>query len=1328
MKKTQIMAVLVVFLAAALFIGATAAANTDEVESFTLTPASVYVGNTTDITATLTLTENPTEYVTYLVNNSTATLGTITIEKEIKSGTATFTVSSWDAGSYTIYANNSTSPLTGAVENATATFAVEDYPTISFEETAGSTTVGTAYEGYVNLEGKVLVVGLLNITNESGDVVATVTVPSGDTTTGLGFEIPEDQFDAEGKVTFNATLKIDDEEIEASNMLTITVGAAPGAATIAFNETELDVYTGDSLDVEFKLTGVSQAATIKVFNESDVEVETINVAKDQTEATIGLEGFLQPGEYTFTAQLFYGNEWVNTTSEELIVTAEDRAEVGNTNVATTKPTSYDQGVGIGSYYINSADGKTKLKERTFEHTEIDGVYIYTNQLGILTVTADTYSGIYESAATKAGEVYLTIKTATPVPTKPISGSVSATTPVTGSPITLTLTLNEQLISGATTTVNFGDGSTPVSVTWPTGQFGDTVDLTHTYTKVGTYTISYTYTGTTEVTNKPIDTVNVVETVRTVASQGTAFVYETIQLPNAWGGQTLSYYSSDATPVVINTMKIPADAKLEILKVAVDGKYGTWYLDGSSPSQATDYINIWLPELALKAELTTGLNGATSGDSVDGKTINKNTEVSFLIEAPKVGQVANLASAKIVFTTPVAGKTTVFGVNAAGTEVDYKSIAIDSVKVIAGYSQAGDDAAAGTYTAQAEFASPIAFKNYAAKSNTVSFTVQSSTLTITASKDSVVRSNPFTVTVGGDSKIAYAVYLESISTNEINPTLQDGQVGFQSNYNSKEAAIGYSIVNGKIYYESYNSAIGGIFETDASGKRNIQFNTAANTEDKTYTVKVSGLTTDKNGQIIFNSADYDKVKVKVEKGAVTISASGDGSYYIGDEIKLTGTNTDSTLVFLFITGQNLAQNGIQVKALPDKIAAKDNSQPVAVKTDNTWEYKWDTSKIALDTGAYTIYATSRLTNGKSSEAALIEATAAEKYGVILDGKSGYYAVKLSDSEYATVSINLKQPFLSAIPSGTIVAKGDKIYIRGTAEGDPSSLNIFIFGPNFFEPYSVSVEDDGSYEKKIEIPTTMSSNQYFVVVQHPMYNDVFDAKLVAVDGNGLTMDATWPNENYQWAFKTVTTTTGGDAQSFIVWGSSNKLQGSQAADALTKMIDSANIDDIYTKLTFTVAEPWIRITNPGDKALGSKFTITGTTNLAVDDQILVEVMSSSFSAIEKTSTSTTSGVSQATKVVAGEGTDNTWSVDVDTTNWKLDEYSIKVNGIEVDVTTTTNFNLVEKPVTTTPTTAVPTGATPTATTAKPTETPKTPGFGAFIALAGLGAVALLVLRRN
>ena len=261
----------------------------------------------------------------------------------------------------------------------------------------------------------------------------------------------------------------------------------------------------------------------------------------------------------------------------------------------------------------------------------------------------------------------------------------------------------------------------------------------------------------------------------------------------------------------------------------------------------------------------------------------------------------------------------------------------------------------------------------------------------------------------------------------------------------------------------------------------------------------------------------------------------------------------------------------------------------------------------------------------------------------EGKSGNYAVKLSDSEYATVSVNLKQPFLSAVPSATVVAKGDKIYISGTAEGNPSSLYLYMFGPNYYQKYSVSVESDGSYEKKIEIPSTLASNQYFVVVQHPMYNGQFDA----YEKDGV--------------FQIDPATTGGSQQgSFVVTGA-NKLQGSQAADALTKMIDDANIDDIYTKLTFNVEEAWIRINAVGDQATGSTFTISGTTNLAVDDQVLVEVKSSSFDVTDKSATSMTSGVSQSVKVVAGDGTDNVWSVEVDSTNWKLDEYTVIASGI-------------------------------------------------------------------
>ena len=758
----------------------------------------------------------------------------------------------------------------------------------------------------------------------------------------------------------------------------------------------------------------------------------------------------------------------------------------------------------------------------------------------------------------------------------------------------------------------------------------------------------------------------INVVRDLSNGGDAFVYETIYTD---GALTLRNNESG----LVNMIPADANGYVELLESSVGGKYGEYEIGTTGMM-----VNIWYPELTLVAYL----EGTT--DSIDGKTVGKLDPVTFYVESPKVAAAKIGATVTIWFTTTVGGKTSVYG-------IDYANAGpLTQARQMIGTSAAGDTIAAGTYTAYAEFQTPIAFKDYAEKSNTITFTVQSTSLSITAAQDSVVRSNPFSVTISGAANTLYNVYITNPEDEAgKNPTLQPGQAGYQSD-----------IINAD------GITTGAVFKTDASGKRNIQFNTGANTEDKSYTIRV-----EETGE----NPDWDEVKVKVEKGAVTMSASGDGSYYIGEEITLSGTNSDSSQVFLFITGPNLISDGEVLKSLPGHRAASTATSPVAVKTDNTWEYKWDTSGCGLDTGAYTIYATSRLTNGKSSSA--VEVT---------DGK----AVKLSDSEYATVSVNLKQPFLSAVPSGTVVAKGDKIYIRGTAEGDPSTLMLYIFGPNKYVRESITVEDDGTYEKKLDIGSDWSSNQYFVVIEHPMYNGIIDVDQVYYDKDNNVVSS---KEASTYSYTTLeiknfgNQTNVGLQGSFVVEGI-NKLQGSNAADALTKMIDSANIDDIYTKLTFTVAEPWINIENPGDQAVDSKFTITGTTNLAVDDQILVEVVSSSFNAVDKTSTSTTSGISMTTKVVAGEGTDNVWSVEVDTTNWKLDEYTIKASGIEVDVSTTTNFNVVEK-VEVTPT-ATATGATPTTTaTATATTAPtQTPGFGAFVALAGLGAVALLVLRRN
>ncbi|HJK71327.1 MAG TPA: hypothetical protein O0X51_05470, partial [Methanocorpusculum sp.] len=622
------------------------------------------------------------------------------------------------------------------------------------------------------------------------------------------------------------------------------------------------------------------------------------------------------------------------------------------------------------------------------------------------------------------------------------------------------------------------------------------------------------------TNSNIDITGLTSSFKLVVSRDVtagnlnAFVYETI------------FIGDDATSITLRNNEsglvnsIPADShgNVELFFGSVGEKYGEYEIVGSGDS-AGETVNIWYPEMTLIAYL------ADTTDSIDGKTVGKLDNVSFYVEAPKVATTEDIdAKVTIWFTTTVGGKTSFYG------DTNYANAdSLTQARQLIGTSAADDKTAAGTYTVYAEFQTPIAFKDYAEKSNSISFTVQSTSLSITAAQDSVVRSNPFSVTISGAANTPYNVYITNPDDDGNSPYLQEGQSGLQSTF-----------------------ANGAVFKTDASGKRTIQFNTDANTEDKSYTIRV-----EETGE----NPDWDEVKVKVEKGAVTMSASGDGSYYIGEEITLSGTNSDSSEVFLFITGPNLKTNGEVLKSLPDHVDAYLATNPVSVKTDNTWEYKWDTSGCGLDTGAYTIYATSTLTNGKASDPAT--------------GVNGKTAVKLSDSEYATVSVNLKQPFLSAVPSGTIVAKGDKIYIRGTAEGDPSTLMLYIFGPNKYLRESITVEDDGTYEKKLDIGSDWSSNQYFVVIEHPMYNGAIDVDQVYYDKDNNVVGS---KEDSTYSYTTLeiknfgNQTNVGLQGSFVVEGI-NKLQGSNAADALTKMIDSANIDDIYTKLTFTVAEPWI-----------------------------------------------------------------------------------------------------------------------------------------------------------
>jgi PGF-CTERM protein len=773
---------------------------------------------------------------------------------------------------------------------------------------------------------------------------------------------------------------------------------------------------------------------------------------------------------------------------------------------------------------------------------------------------------------------------------------------------------------------------------------------------------------------------------------------------AGGGQQLAEIVCDS-PGVLSVNTVPAYM----------GIWFGWNKSYISPKtgnvSAAKYIQIQRADVTLDAVLN-----VSHTDGIAGKSVTRDTNIAFKLISNYAGNYFKTADGtyaakvNIELTTPGGGKIQVFGYNSVpGGVGDLRAITLNGSVQYTDTLPTGSqtfvngaidltNVEAGTYTATAKWTTTMPWYNLESNSNAVTFTVLSKPITITTNKESVVRGNTFVVTVTGESKKVYWVYLKdsSISAGYLYPQISPGQ-----SFVNGTAASGWAV--GSVNLTDINPVFNttatvanqtaAAVTTAADGTRTIQFETTAKTYDTKYTVKV------------LDPADYpayskfDTVDVTVAKGQVTITYEGTGTYYLGETIKLTGTNTDSKTVYLFLVGPNLATNGVSLADIT--VTSKDNDvntfKSVDVNTDNTWSFKWDTSQLTstLDAGTYTVYAVAQ-PNVKNN---------------------------LTNTEYNTASLVLKKPFVTASTSVNTLAKGDILYIRGTAEGKPNSVYIWTFGKNYRDcQESASVKSDASYEYKMDrgVTADLYAGEYFVVVQHPMMNGIAD--IVGPGG----ANCVWA----QPAQASAKTTANGTPVRLT------GLQASDAATALVELLNSPNIDDTYTKLSFMVEEPWLRIDTIGDKYVGDTFKITGTTNLAEGDQILMTVTSSSFQPTEKTQTGEFSGTSGTVTVQKGD-TYNTFSFDVDASTFKPDEYLVKAESVEPSQTTTATFNVLEGKPTTVPTTertpVITIPETPirttVATTVVPTTTAKPqPGFGALVALVGLGAVALLVLRRH
>jgi hypothetical protein len=270
--------------------------------------------------------------------------------------------------------------------------------------------------------------------------------------------------------------------------------------------------------------------------------------------------------------------------------------------------------------------------------------------------------------------------------------------------------------------------------------------------------------------------------------------------------------------------------------------------------------------------------------------------------------------------------------------------------------------------------------------------------------------------------------------------------------------------------------------------------------------------------------------------VTIAASGVQSYYQGEKVVFSGNNYDSDTTYLFITGPGVFMTGPGIPSGGGKLTSprqevvSGNSgsfDTVKTNADKTWEYVYYTHNLNVDAGTYTIYAVSQ-PKGKD---------------------------QLNSVSSANVGIILKKPFITAELSPSSVSKTAPFTVRGTAEGNPPSVQIWIIGDNFVFNTTTPVNPDASFtfNGDTQLSGKLPKGQCYLIVQHSMQNNMFD---IVASGDY------------------VRTLQGPNGVNLFRINGAGSLQGRDAADALIAALsDPKNGDDTFTAIPFIVDDTGI-----------------------------------------------------------------------------------------------------------------------------------------------------------
>jgi len=449
------------------------------------------------------------------------------------------------------------------------------------------------------------------------------------------------------------------------------------------------------------------------------------------------------------------------------------------------------------------------------------------------------------------------------------------------------------------------------------------------------------------------------------------------------------------------------------------------------------------------------------------------------------------------------------------------------------------------------------------------------------------------------------------------------------------------------------------------------------DDRSYTIKVYKVSTTPvypnfvpDDQVV--STDDDDVKVKVVEATVTFDIPT--KVIIGEDVDLKGAIS--------------AGNKVDV-IIKDERIVKTNK---AVDENNEFSVEWETD--GFTTGSYTVEV-------------YIDFKYYEADGTTVRDKTGWTPANYAgeDPDGKTV-VRLIEPGLSATQPRTVVAEDDDYTFEGTATG-VDDVDYVLVGPK-------------GWKSGYDIPSVLAG---FDMGSTSVSDDEFDEDITMTDGLDTGVWVAVVMSPGRDGFYEVPGEVGAGS---LTWGDLGVSKGksqTQIMEIIEDVITRAGSDDIMKTLSFKVESGYVRLNPVEDVGIGEPLEITGTTNREPDTSITISTFAGPTDLL---------ALCEVEWTTADKGT---FSATIDTSDAVEGTYTLEADDGDGNTDTVT-VNIGAAPTPTAPPPAGPT-ATPQATlpppdpptatpTAAPTPTPEEPGFEAVFAIAGLLAVAYLVLR--